>query len=310
MPMPGLTTRASQPPGGRTSFSFNDGSDNRVTAREPMQIAQPPMRAPFGQNPGGDSSWSFDTLSGGGEQSHRHTNGLRKISGGASDQYRQAPGGRSSVNLSDASSSPPGYNSYARDNYRQAPGGRSNIDLSDGTTPRAHYNKSGGDALDNFVQHASSSSGRALAQLPSGDGGGFGHRNAIAPPGGLSSFSLGWGEDNHVNHHHHYARSRGQPGLDSGPPPAMGHLLNPQQPPFGAPLGDVARKPTNAAFDRAFAVDQHMKPNNLAHQSSGGGDFFGGGGIGGGIGGGRDYTTRSSTRVAAPPGGVSSITFG
>ena len=49
--------------------------------------------------------------------------------------------------------------------------------------------------------------------MPQGDAAGISHRNALAPPGGLSSFSLGWGADSGVNHHRHYHR---QPALRDG----------------------------------------------------------------------------------------------
>ena len=114
--------------------------------------------------------------------------------------------------------------------------------------------------------------------------------------------------------------------MDGGPPQiggsAMSNLIGgnqqqqQQQQPFGGG-GDVARKPMNAAFERAFAADNHQhKPSPFAHmQESGGGGYNSGygGSFGGAIGNGgngANYSGRSSTRVHAPPGGASSICFG
>jgi len=289
----GMTHRAAQPPGGRSSISFNDGSDFRMPSLPAPP--PPPARTHVAQAPGGDSSWSFDDRSGNGPQDVRHTNGLlRKINNGVPS------GGYSSIDLSDASANRGrAYPGDALDAFVAAPPPRRHAPppfVHDEPAPSPSYSRR---APPPFVHDTPAPTYPARSAPPAApsDSGGFGHRPTLAPPGGRSSFSLGWGDDGSCNHHHHYHRRE----------PERGHQL--AMPHDGGAREPRARDAT-ASFERAFAADQKMAsiPTGppQARERSGLLDFTGGGGGGGGWGGGM----RNSTRVAAPPGGASSIVFG
>jgi len=301
-----MPLRSAQPPGGRTSFAFNDGSDNRLARQMPAPQAPPPPRGGFAQAPGGYSSWDFDDRGGDGDRDgeRRHTNGVLR----SKDPNRVPAGGRSSIDLSDASSAGGhGYVPPVPARYGQPAGGRSSIDLSQDASGSGRAGGHGGDSLDAFVQRAPP----AVAPPPfatAADSGSIEHRRALAPPGGRSSFSLGWGEDSHVNHHMHYHRRE----------PERGHILQPPMRDGAASGHAMARDPTNSAFSKAFAADNHIKSIPRAPAQDGYGDRgpvrdftgLGGGFGGGGGGGGESGWARPSVHVAAPPGGASSIVFG
>ena len=229
------------------------------------------------QAPGGYSSWSFESESCEPEY-RRHTNGLLKQQKGAGGPIRMPAGGLTSIDLSDVSAS----------------GSRSKP-----------FNNAG-DSLDAFVQRSHLPYATNLPEQPSGgtiDAFTGGHRNTLAPPGGRSTFSLGWGQDNYVNHHHAYSR-RGE-----GPP-------KPIRPPSESSSIRGDPTSTSSAFERAFAAGMENKNNALWDRPppspmkkmnrpppsySDGFPGLGGGGGGGWM---------PSTRIAAPPGGASSIVFG
>ena len=120
----------------------------------------------------------------------------------------------------------------------------------------------------------------------------------MAPPGGRSSFSLGWGDDAGVNHHHHYRRQAAS-GVGVRPPSMRDGA---------AAVHDAS---SAKAFERAFAAGRENKNNALWDRPppspmkkmnrpppsySDGFPGLGGGGGGGWM---------PSTRIAAPPGGAS-----
>ena len=263
MPMSSMPTRAAQPPGGRSSFSFNDGSDARL--RLPPANYPTPLRQSE-QPPGGRSTWSFHDHSGTGSESVRHTNGLLR----STNTNRVPAGGLSSIDLSDASSQSRGR--FADDALHDFMHGSKVPATVAPTAPPAPY----------------------ATALPSDDATITGHRNSLAPPGGRSSFSFGWGEDQGVNHHHAYYQRR-----DAGV----------RQPPV---RDGASHNPTNAAFERAFAADNHIKSIPRARGSTNGlldysdpGHGGGNSGYGGGA-----WGSRPTVHVMQPPGGASSVVFG
>jgi len=153
--------------------------------------------------PGGVSNFAFNDGSGQlGDATdgpmRRHTNGLRRVS------------------HSDPATDAPAIAAHAPVKAHQPPGGRGSFVFNDGS-----------DSLDQHVQNlmqpraqprAQGVYGMPAQQLPPE------HvpQNSIkvhAPPGGSSSFSIGWGGDNGVNHHRAYHANR-QPLRPMAMPPA------------------------------------------------------------------------------------------
>ena len=309
MVFPDGMTRVAQPPGGVTSFSFNDGTDRRVSHLAPSAEALPSMH--ITQPPGGRGSFSFDDGSsmsvgrGGGEQ-RRHTNGLRRIDhlphAAAHDTHRLIPpGGHASLVLDDNSTG--AYSVPTRELHSRA--------------PCAHAPSTQQDALSHFVEQQQERrqpfqpppapyaySVGAMGLAPPAESyslSGAARRTALAPPGGHSSFSLGWGGDGSGNHHAAYhgrvhqagtlgagfQTEGGVCGFSGAPSHARGGLdafrAQPVQPvqPVTQPCAHVGRRGYSAA------------PFGFAPAD--------GGGLHGG---------RSSSRVSVPPGGYSSFTFG
>ena len=306
MPLPGMTTRAAQPPGGRSSISFDDGSSGRLQPLQPYRSGV--ARGEFNQPPGGVSNVIFDDRAlmaaehTGRER--RHTNGLKKMSmpvgfgdqfslqkAGANNDtsYAQPPGGRSSFSFSDAStigSSSPARQPFNR--QQQPPGGRSSFSFfSDpaAAAPRMpappqqqpsrsashnilQHRQGGDDALDSFLAGNTHNHMNGVAE----------RRTILAPPGGYSSFSLGWGGDNGVNHHHAYKKTT-----------ASNFLYPSRGMPAGQMNGNGSKLFGGAAplTSSAYATD----PSALTTGSS-------------------LYVNRPSVAVAQPPGGKSQIVFG
>ena len=309
-------TRTAQPPGGRTSFSFNDGSDQRVQHSRPLGAAGAGYfdghinRKP----PGGASSFVFDdTISRGvGDEPQRHTNGLRRIQRPDVNEptsYRQAPGGRSSFSLTDAS-----YN-----NARSGDGDALDDLVRTNAREPAPYLPMAADRAPGPQNDAPRQPPPYSQAAPQFDAGGISgsRRQHLAPPGGQSSFSFGWGQDN-ANHHHAYLARRPVAGMGGnqnqfgtnfamGRDQAMGS--DPAQLPMAGHLSASSSRNTTPGFAAAFAAE---KPSYSNYPQGGGGGGGGSGGGGGGHGHVADYTNapRSSTYVAQPPGGASSFTFG
>jgi len=325
------TTRVAQPPGGRTSFIFSDGSDNRrmVAAPEPQRVA-----VAMQQPPGGRANFEFDdSISRGDGADRRHTNGLRRLDrqptpwapsepaasspprsyhqqppGGRSNfvlndnftgaydrvaphqavnSYRQPPGGASNFVLNDNSAGahdymrgapppPPPVPSYeARGSYRQPPGGSSGFSLTDGSLGDnrpivAARSSQQQDALEEFVEAQ-----RSQPQSAHSQSSGVGHhRSTLAPPGGHSSFSLGWGGDDSGNHHRHAGRMASHPLVAAMP---GGSAMDRGRGGYaGLDATERAKPPPYAPIPMASSIPP----------------------------------IRSSTYVAAPPGGQSSFVFG
>jgi len=338
------STRVAQPPGGRSSFVFADGSDARRMP-EPRLGQQQPSSTHCVQPPGGRTSFIFDdSMSrgvGNGDADRRHTNGLRRLDYQVAPaaEYRQPPGGRSSFVLDDNSSGQYNGGRAAPEDYRQPPGGRSGFDLTDGSQPpppphQHQMQPQPGpqhDSLSNFVRDHSRQPSAPHSQPPppappppppyhhqphqqppyhhqaayqpqqqqpfappapyqpqlglnSADPLGGGMRRAqMAPPGGHSSFSLGWGGDNSVNHHKSYQAK--VHGMGRG-----GHVITHDG---LVPRDAGASGYGGGGHDATMAA----KPSSFTPWQG----AVEGGGLHGG---------RSSSRVSAPPGGHSSISFG
>lgn len=239
----GAPTRAAQPPGGRSSFAFDDGSDARVHGhRNAYQRAPTPLLAPGGharQPPGGSSSVVFDdSVSRGTIPERRHTNGMLMLRPVAED--RQISG--AAALLRDPTASLP-----------LAPSGRPADALDQFVSkPAARHEPPGGRASFSFGW-----GGDDLRSQTTG--------RAEQPPGGRSSFSLGWGSDRQCNHHLQYhARTNGYNGAS-----------RPRGTDDAMPVTHTASK---VPFAAAFAQDQtpHRAQGTAAHLLSGGGSGSGG----------------------------------
>jgi len=285
-----------QPPGGRSSFTLNDNSTGAYNSVAPQQQ----------QPPGGRSNFSLGDNSTG---AYNLVAPRQPVDGGA---YRQPPGGASSFTLNDNSTG--AYNGPA--SYRQPPGGRSSgFSLTDGSNERSAYRQAppqalpqdysrqpaggrssgfsltdssnGGqpvvtaprntqqrDALEEFVETQRSQPQSASSQSSAV---GSGHRATLAPPGGHSSFSIGWGGDSTGNHHRHAGRMPAR-----APDFPYGSALD------GGRGGYAGLDATERAKPPPYApVAMHS-----------------------GIAAGSIPSVRNSTLVAAPPGGQSSFVFG
>lgn len=299
-------TRVAQPPGGRSSIMFNDGSDTRL--RRPVgEAGQGYFAGHINRTaPGGQSSIVFDDsisrVHDVGSDEGRHTNGLRRI------QQQQQP-----------------------DNASQPPGGRSSFSLTDASQfdyqPQHRQQQvTCSDALDTLVRTTSNYAPPASHPVtlghpaPTAMGGGGGHddvtggshRAQLAPPGGRSSFSIGWGQDQ-GNHHHAYL-ARKTPMAASSHGQGLGHLFggggnvaptrttyygdDPARPTdrIGMDRGGFdsvssSRKPT-PNFATAFADKAPQQPTAISDYS------------------GIHANRRVSTTVLQPPGGRSSFAFG
>ena len=294
----GGPTRMAQPPGGRTSFSFNDGSDVRLKHSRPLGD---PGAGYFGAGvalskpPGGGSSFTFDDsisrMNDMGEQ-RRHTNGLRmlppprQLDDSSPDLVRQPPGGRSSFSLTDASynRNPPVRNGDALDQMLSNSQSQSSIASQRAPPPYTQQQLS----YDNAPAPPSQPrEPPPHVHQPSAYDHGIGgsRRQSLAPPGGRTSFSLGWGGDQ-GNHHHAYL---GRRNLDEVRDPARANPLN-----MEANFGSSMRTPS---FASAFA-DKNMA---MAPPARSGLADFSSVHAGG----------RSSTGLSGqPPGGASSFVFG
>lgn len=289
--------RAAQPPGGRSNFSFDDGSNASRGYGAAAPTQQPPRQRPsrqVAQPPGGCGSFALDDGSGGqswetptdmaaqtGAPIHRHTNGLRRMS---NNQHAAEP-------------------SYAV----QPPGGRSNFSLGDGSDIVVVRNPTEHDALSDFV---------AAQRNPE-------TTHAAVPPGGKSSFSLGWGSDNSANQHHAYQRKHPDPRFRS----MQGHA-NPQDAACDPPLAhaypsavpplrkDMYASNTNSRSK--FSYEPMLHPELKPNQNEGNGFAHGvrprcssnSYASGATMNSCNTLTDRSSTRVVAPPGGHSNFSFG
>mmetsp|Transcript_13447 Transcript_13447/g.28526 ORF Transcript_13447/g.28526 Transcript_13447/m.28526 type:complete len:322 (+) Transcript_13447:260-1225(+) len=290
-----------KPPGGATSFTFNDGSDqygNDLTDR-------------------------------------RHTNGLRKVgpnfeagNNAMPAHAHQPPGGRNNFTLSDGSQNQPmerpamQQSQHTSVQMHYPPGGRSNFQFNDGSDsldalvqnkpagapmyggqgggpPRGYqpnvppqggqpsgYQQSG--YQQNGYQQPSQQNGyqqqpmqqnsyqQPPQQQQAGYQGGFQQqgssqpgydggpappqRDSIkvhAPPGGRSTFSMGWGgDDGSVNHHHAYHAHR-QNGYAGGGPMNSGRAAAPdampdRHTPPGSFTAQYTRKPPGGGSSFAF----------------------------------------------------------
>jgi hypothetical protein len=287
---------------------FNDGSDARM--RRPVGEAGQGYFAGHINRaaPGGQSSIVFDDsisrINNVGSDESRHTNGLRRIQ--QQQQQRpeyapQPPGGRSSFSLTDASQF-----DY-QPQHRQQQVAR-------------------GDALDALVRTTSSYAPPAShpvspghpAPMVMGGGGGQNdvtdgsHRAQLAPPGGRSTFSVGWGQDQ-GNHHHAYL-ARKMPTTVSGHGQGLGHLFGGSgnvAPPRPTYYGDdPARNTDRIGMDRggfdSVSSSRKSTPSFAAafterapQQPGAISDYAG-----------VHANGRVSTTVLQPPGGRSSFAFG
>lgn len=136
---PRASVMSQQPPGGRSSFAFNDESARGVDH--------------------GD----YDALS------RRHTNGVLRR-----DAHEMMP--------------PPKATPFPSESFHRD-------DFSRGPAEEPAYGAKG--SFDNIFGHPS----RDMRSVESFSA--PANSRAQAPPGGHSSFSLGWGGDNSVNHHMH-----------------------------------------------------------------------------------------------------------
>ena len=289
--------RLAQPPGGASHMSSLMRDNARLPGRQPA-----PRLA--GQAPGGRSSFAFDDYAGQADEylgkAVPRRNGVKQIGAGALPsqvnfndgsstpldavqprvpvkEYVQPPGGRASFAFDDYSPPP-----QVRDPRAQPPGGRSSVALGNGS--------SGDDALNGFMaqqqqQHQAPPPQQQRPQLRGLEKGQAG--------GGYSQFSVGWGNDNYCNQHHH-ARVGGRPPQPSYRQPPPQELA---AAPYAMPAG--VRSPTPVR-------------NRGGGGGFGGGDGggFDGGAFGGGGGGGGGARVSGGYRVSAPPGGASSICFG
>jgi hypothetical protein len=293
------TTRIAQPPGGRTSFSFSDGSDYR---RMPVSFGVPQRHGvTCSQPPGGRSSFIFDdTISRGSTEQRRYSNGvLRRDGFDTTSSHPSMPSHRFTQPTSPQPLQQPIQPT-------QPPGGRSSFVLSDGSDegggPVVSRQRiaGGDDALSAFVTERREPPPRPKAlDLPLGamsvaEGSlGFGaHRARLAPPGGHASFSLGWGCDKSVNVHEHAGRLPARTSAYELNVPRCGADVAPR--PFdigvrGAAFDATATSSTKAPYAPAPYVATHTPGRGF--------DLHAG-------------SSFSSTRICAPPGGHSSITFG
>lgn len=205
--------RELQPPGGATSFVMMDGSET--------------------------TSGGFDAATE--MPGRRHTNGLKRVTpfDTANDQpqrrqvavqHHQPPGGSSSFALTDGSDAAAAA-AASRARARAAPPPPQDDALSAfvdsfgkaAAPPRAPFQPIVENAPPPRFQPAAAKDAGSMAGI-----------NVLAPPGGFSSFSVGWGDDSAVNHHHHYA-SRAAAGRQ----PAGGHLASamPAVPSHPSPCG-------------------------------------------------------------------------
>jgi len=344
MPFHEASTRVAQPPGGRTSFTFADGSDQR---RMPEPRANPmPLSTYCAQPPGGRGSFVFDdTISRGVEANSRHTNGLRRIdppqAADHSADYRQPPGGRSGFSLTDGSSDPPPQQpmagrrgpthfddsltdfvaDHSRNSSRQPsapyqqqppPPQAPHFNMNSYQPQAAPYQAPYQPQQPTYMPAPAPPPPTYQAQLGNNNcdplGSGM-RRMSMAPPGGRSSFSFGWNEDSSGNHHSSYHNISKRHG--SGFTATALEQRN----------GPPAMPPRDGGGYGGY--DPTMPAKVLAPQHGGGGGGGGGGsydGFGGGFGGGFGnggapmdgglHSGRSSSRVNAPPGGHSSFSFG
>ena len=187
--------RAAQPPGGRSSFVFDDGSQSGGFRSRFSNQAQPFSNAPTAlsrapmQPPGGRSSLVFDDrnlmVAADRAVDRRHTSGLKRVFGldgpeanrvaPMASAYNQPPGGRSTFTFSDPALAP-------ESPLKQRPV----------VEQKRNNREQQNDALDDFIGDVK------IAE----------RRTSLAPPGGHSSFSIGWGGDASVNHHHAYSRGK------------------------------------------------------------------------------------------------------
>lgn len=262
--------RVARPPGGFSTFSFNDGSSS--VRSPPKRRIQPAHR-------------DLDSLiikERSGESVHRHTNGLKRVDSQQAPQYmQQPPGGRSTFSFND------GWDNGR--NERKAAVWDRGLPQTDSLSDFVSQHDRG-------VPHAApfQAPSQGSYQLPPASydprptaalrlpavSGGYG---VSAPPGGHSSFSLGWGADGSGNHHHDYARRRQYMGV----------------------VGDRSPRGVGPSSGHSGSGGQHGGAPYL--QPARDGDQYGGGGQQGG---GGLFAGRNSTRVVAPPGGLSSIHFG
>jgi len=270
--MPGRAV--AQPPGGVSSFDFQ-GSSRWMPANEPVQRSQ--LGQGSAQPPGGVSSFAFDDYGGQvdefvGRAKPRNYH-RKQLSAAQSDnlrsnvaefcdaskenhlagnlrEYRQPPGGHPSFTLCDASAPAP-----LPQHNKQPPSARSSLSLEQ---------QPDNDSLSEFVAQQTQQHGRPSVR-------------GVEPPGGYSSFSVGWGSDDHCNHHHHY-RNR--------PPPQdlRGQL----------PQSEALVPPVSYSAQGGRAQQQQQQ-----HRAGGWYADVG-----------AAPEPRRSTRVAQPPGGASSISFG
>ena len=267
-----------QPPGGRSSFAFDDyaGQEDDYLGRAVPRQHRKHFPKPGANPPGGHSNFAFDD----GVSARQNPMAALQSPGRrcrAPDEYSQPPGGRSTFGFNDAPAPVPHQPNHH--NARGAGRQRSMDEKGQPQHSQPQYRPSsltlpdhGADALSEFVAARQGQENRRENTSAGRGGGVFG--------GAPAQFSINWGMDDHCNQHHHYS--------SNAKPPAAAAASYRHQPPAMAAM--AAPAPV-----QPYAAQMGARPQ-------GGG---GGGGGGGGIGG-----QRLSTRVLAPPGGVSSICFG
>jgi len=222
---------------------FNDGSDTRL--RRPVgEAGQGYFAGHINRTaPGGQSSIVFDDsisrINDVGSDEGRHTNGLRRIQQQQQQQRPdyapQPPGGRSSFSLTDASQ----FDYQPQHRQQHVTRGDDALDALVRTTSSYAPPASHPVVAPSHPAPTAMSGGRGQDDVTGGS-----HRAQLAPPGGRSSFSVGWGQDQ-GNHHHAYL-ARKMPMAASGHGQGLGHL-------FGgggnvAPLGDGSDRHTRTTY--------------------------------------------------------------
>ena len=282
-----------QPPGGRSSFAFDDyaGQEDDYLGRAVPRQHRKHFPEPGANPPGGHSNFAFDD----GVSARQNPMAALQSPGRrarAPDEYSQPPGGRATFGFNEAPPAPVPHHPNLQNHHRLTTGrstglsaaGRPRVDESS----QPQYNQPqysqqqyrpssralpdhGADALSEFVaarqgqgQGHGQENRRENTSAQSGRGGGvFG--------GAPAQFSVNWGMDDHCNQHHHYSSN-------AKPPPAASASYRHQPPPplqlaamaAPAPVPSYAAQQVGGRPHQQQQVQQQVLQQQAQQQQVGG----------------------------------------